>query len=479
MDVKVWRRAVSWAGPLLSLASALALISVLCIPSAALAYFSKPAVGVYLGASSISLVSGSSNTVSVSVDMWSESQLPGCGMAECPQGCGNIATPDGVVGGCLSADGWCTCAGSSYVTAYTQLSASSSNPSVARASISGGAMTISAYSPGSATITVYSSLSKHADGATSMTVNVPEEASSNVPADSSGSSASASDSGSASSSGSGSSSGAVSVSAVGTSATAAAAAATAASASGDEQKVVEIETEDGKKVIVVKATDAATAATELGKIAGTEGTCTFWSGGTLGEPSISWTFKGTDLSASSNLSFDPNVSVSKKGTGDVAKLLAETKNAIVMDFEHSGALPATAEVYVRASGVYADGVKLNLYSYDEDSRSFTLEKEGVEVVSGYAVYSIDHCSVWALSDEDLAACAMPEDELDASSVDVHAQDGMPVVVGAIVAAVVLAAVVAFVVVRRRKVDVAGADIPVLASNKADEEPKERADASYK
>lgn len=90
-------------------AAALALS--LCFPTPALAYFSKPAVGVYFGSSSLSLTTGSSGTVSVSVDMWSEQQLPGCGMAECPQACGNLTTPDGVLGGCLSGDGWCQCSG--------------------------------------------------------------------------------------------------------------------------------------------------------------------------------------------------------------------------------------------------------------------------------------------------------------------------------------------------------------------------------
>lgn len=423
------------------------LIATVCWPvQQAYAYFSKPAVGVYIGASSLSLSAGGSQSVSVAVDMWSEQQLPGCGMSVCPQQCGGLVNPStGELGGCLSPDGWCQCTGTTYYTAYTQLSVSSSNPSVARGVVNGGVLTVYGYSEGSATITVHSSLSKHEDGAGYMNVTVAAAPSSGGSA-SGGSGGGSAGTGSGLGSGSGGSGG-VSVSNVGTSATAAA----AASAS-EGQKVVEIEAEDGSKVIVVEATDAATAAEELAKIKGTEGTCTFWSGGTLDSPSISWTFKGADLAEDADLSIDPTVSVSKKGIGDVAALLADAGDAIVMDFAHTGALPAAAEVFVRASGVYEDGTKLGLYTYNEDAKAFELVEEGVEVSDGYAVFFMDHCSVWALSAEDLSALEMPagSESFDATTVNVQAADSTPYLVGAGIVVVVIAAAVAGVVVARRR-----------------------------
>ena len=470
-------------------ALALATACALCFPAQAFAYFAKDPVGVYLGAGSLSLTSGQTGTVSVSVDMWSEQQLPGCGMAECPQACGNLTTPWGEVGGCLNAAGWCQCAGTSYITAYTTLSVSSSNPSVARATVSGGVLSVQAYSAGTCTLTVYSSLSKHREGSTTMTVNVSDPVSA---APSGGGASGGSGSGGGSSgggapsgggasggyyvapsgnvgggSGSGSDSGGsggVSVSAAGASATAAAAAA-ASSGGGEQRTVVEMEAENGAKVIVVEATDTAAAAEELAKIKGTEGTCTFWSGGTLESPAISWTFKGADLSDEDDLNVDPAVSVTEKGSGDVAELLADVGKSIVMDFAHTGDLPGPAEVYVRTSGVYEDGAVLGLYRYDEDAKRFRLEQEGVEAKDGYAVFSIDHCSTWALSDEDLAALGLPEDEadedgaagaddaageVDASQVDVHAQDGAPYLIAGAAALAVAAAVAAGVLVARRR-----------------------------
>lgn len=449
----------------LALALVVTLACAVCMPTQALAYFNKPAVSVSFGAGSLNMTTGSSNSVALNVNPLSEQQMPGCGMSICPQECGNLTTPDGVVGGCLSADGWCQCAGTSYYTAYTQLSVSSSNPGVARATVSGSTLSITAYAAGSTTITVYATLSKHLDGAASMTVTVsdPVAATPQTPSNSGGSTSGATaSSGSATAqSGNGSgSAGKVSVTAAGTSATAAAAA--AAEASGSDSEVVELEAEDGTKVIVLQATDAATAGEKLKEIAGTEGTCTFWSGGTLDSPSISWTFKGTDLDPDADLSFDPTVTVSKKGSGQISELMADVKNAIVLEFAHSGALPAKAEMYVRASGVYEDGQKVSLYLYNEDTGTFELVQEDIKVVDGYLVFSMDHCSVWALSDEDLSALqpvaaqegdatsANSDADVDATTVDVHATDGTPFLIGGAVVVLIAIAAGVVLVVRKRK-----------------------------
>ena len=456
------KRAGGFAALVLAAVTALSL----CVPAQAWAYFSKPAVGIYFGSTSVSMTTGSSQSVGLTIDPASEQQLPGCGMSICPEACGGLVNPStGELGGCLNDAGWCTCAGTTYYTAYTKVSASSSNPYVARASYSGGALSIQGVSAGTATITVRAALSKHVDSSASMTVKVSDPAPSKPSTDKpsgSGSSGSGSSSSSSSSTGSGSGSsdsGKVTVSSSGASVVAAAAAAAEAEGKdGQEQEVVEIETEEGDKIIVVEAKDVATAKEELAKIAGTEGTCTFWSGGSMDSPSISWTFKGTDLDPNGDLSFDPGVTVTNKGTGEVAELLDEADDAIVMDFAHSGDLPAPAEVYVRASGVYEDGQALTLFVYNEDTHKFEKAQEDIKVANGYAVFTIDHCSTWALSAEDLTTFELTVEEeaeaeaadVDASTVDIHAQDGTPLVIAGVVAAVVVIAIVAGVVVARRR-----------------------------
>lgn len=455
-------RATGFAALLL----AAVMVFTMFLPARAFAYFSLDPVGVYLGASSLSLTQGEARTVSVSVDKWSEQQLPGCGMSICPQGCGNLANPNtGQVGGCLNEAGWCTCAGTTYYTEYTRVSASSSNPSVARASVSGGSMTIQAYSPGTTTITVYCELAKHRESSTSMTVSVSAPASSGGSSAGSGSSGGSGGSvsaGGGSGSGSGASAGGgVSVSAVGTDALAAAAA--QVQAQGGDTADVEMEAPDGTKIIVAEATTAEDASAKLAEIAGTEGTVTFWSGGTMDSPDISMSFKGADLDPADDLSFDPNVTVSKTGSGVVSELLADVDDALVMDFAFSGDLPAPAEVYLRTSELFEDGTAVNLYTFNEDTHKFELAQEGIEIVGGYAVFTIDHCSTWAVSTSDLAALELtPEEEaeaadVDATTVNVHAQDGTPFIIGGVVAAVVAIAAIAGVVVwRRRRADAAAA-----------------------
>ena len=59
------------------------------------------------------MTAGSSTTVSVSLSPASDQQTEGCGMAECPQICGEKE--------CLDANGQCTCNGTEYKTYTTSV----------------------------------------------------------------------------------------------------------------------------------------------------------------------------------------------------------------------------------------------------------------------------------------------------------------------------------------------------------------------
>ena len=104
------------------------------------AYFDRGPVKVNAAQSNVSVAVGKSITVSVSTSPSSDKQLPGCGMAECPQSCGEK--------NCLNADGECTCAGTTYKTYYTDVNVSLGNSSVAKASYSNGVLTIKGVSAG-------------------------------------------------------------------------------------------------------------------------------------------------------------------------------------------------------------------------------------------------------------------------------------------------------------------------------------------
>lgn len=132
------------------------------------AYFHRGNVNVSVGRGSVSLTQGGSASVSVSFSPSSSRQLPGCGMAECPQICGEKD--------CLDSNGECTSNGKTYKTYYPSASVSSSNTSVATASYGGGAVYINAISPGSATITITASLRQFSSTSKSISVTVSPKA---------------------------------------------------------------------------------------------------------------------------------------------------------------------------------------------------------------------------------------------------------------------------------------------------------------
>jgi len=385
----------------------------------AFAYYSLDPVDIGV-TDSIGVTTGSSLSIDCSINPTSEAQLPGCGMAECPQGCGDITAPNGIKGGCQDENGWCTCTGTTYSTYYTDVSVYSSNSSVARASWNGGVLNVTGYSAGSATITVNASLSKHQDASATVNVEVSDPAVEPDPgsggsANTSTSTSTATSTGTSAGSSTGISSNAnVGGSAVTVTAAGVPEAATVATATEEKNETV-INTGDGTQVIIVQANSAVNCAEELAKVAGTEGSVTFWVGESSDKPDISWTFKGTDLDPAGNLNMDLGVLVSEKGTGSPAQLLAGARDSIVVDWTHRGALPGKATVYVRTAGRYADGTALSLYCLNDTSNRFELAQQNIVTANGYATYEMDHCSVWALSTQDLAQLTLASSSATSSS----------------------------------------------------------------
>ena len=129
------------------------------------AYFDRGTLSVTLAQGEVELTPGNSVSVSVTLSPATSQQLPGCGMPECPQTCGD---------GCLNEDGDCTCAGTDYQTYYAAAAVSSSNTSVATASYSNGSVTVTAVSAGTASITVTGSLRQYTSASAVLEVTVTE-----------------------------------------------------------------------------------------------------------------------------------------------------------------------------------------------------------------------------------------------------------------------------------------------------------------
>jgi hypothetical protein len=414
--------------------------------SNAYAYYSFGTVGVYAGSYSLSVQAGSSTQTSITVDPSSDSQTLGCGMAKCPQVC----TSDGAVSAgytCFDVNGQCTCAGTSYSTYYPEVSVQSSNSGVATAYVSGNTLVVTGHSAGSAVITVSASLRQWESNSTSVTVDVSE------PASSGGSSGSDSADASATSSGSGSTSASSNASNA-----AIPQAAEVTDSRDDALNETVVETVAGK-VYVVEKNSFLNTADELGKIVDTSDQVVIWAGSSSDMPNYSWTFVGTDVDASSvKTAFDPTITVSKLGTGDVSNIMKQAKDGLVMEFAYSGNLPGTASVYVKTSGTFADGTELYLYMFNEEERLFELaQSDAIKVDGGYASFKIDHCSSWVLSTDDLTQYRVEETNTP-GAIAVDKQDSigentMPAWVVPVVACVLLVVVVAacvLLVARRRK-----------------------------
>ena len=399
------RRALSTPAAMLAVALVIALVAALVPVTQAQAYYNFGTVKVSTGSSSVSVSVGSTVSTSVSTSPSSDDQTVGCGMAKCPQVC----TDDDVIEAgytCFDSNGQCTCAGRSYSTYYTETTASSSDSSVATASISGGTLTIKGVSAGTATITVDASLRQWTSGSTTVTVTVKESSSSSSSSSSGSTSSSSSSSGSGSSS---KSSGSKSSASDSDDTIAILEEADTTDSVDDELNETVVETVAGT-VYTVEINDYLVTSEEFAKLEEDEDQLIMWSGPSSDQPDYSWTYTGEDVDQeSANLDYDPRIEISKLGTDDVANIMEQSEGGLVMDFAFEGALPGTATIYVATEGYFDDGETLSLYCFNEEERCFEeADQTDIEVEDGYAHFKLDHCSVWALSADDLSAYEVEE-----------------------------------------------------------------------
>jgi hypothetical protein len=429
----------------------------LALPSAAFAYFNRGPVGISVGSSSTSVQAGASTSLSVTLSPASDQQTAGCGMAECPQTCGDK--------GCLDANGQCICAGTGYTTYTPSVRVSSSNGAVATASYAGGAVAINGVSEGTATITLVASLRQFTDGQASISVTVtarPGGAGSSSGTNSTSTTTNTTATGQNPGLGQGAN---VNNSAGGDSGVVALAS-DVEQAQGsqdgagvsDDERIVDM---NGWIVHLIRLRPETNVAEKLLDIAGRDEEMTLWYGGTVEGPDYSWTFQGADLDAdvlTSTKTLDLSITASPTGQGLVAGLLAGSKNTLVLDFAHEGALPAPAVIYMAAPAYLSEGDTLSLYSYDEQAGTFIHRLDGLSVESGYIAFEIDHCSIWAISSEPidtLVPATLPDavNPLGVSGEGVSTST-LPlifVLVGVAVAVVLAVIVVLFVRTRRRKI----------------------------
>ena len=342
----------------------------LALPGSAGAYFDLGTVAVTTGSSSVAVTAGSTATVSVAVSPASKAELPGCGMATCPDDCGP---------GCLDANGQCTCGGTTYTTYTTSVSVSSSNTAVARASYSGGVLRVTGVGAGSATITITASLRQYSNGSAAVQVTAgaaktPTPTPTPRPTSSKSSKpASRKPGGKSGSSGSGGSPG---------------------SGGGGVTRVV-TSGGHGRSLLLVRLRGTIAPAAALDRAAAKGLLVTFWTGPSAAHPTYSWTFDGRRLprhEAGVDLGIDTATSV-----GGTLGRMIQGRDCLVLGFSHNGALPAPAVVRLRVGSTYVDGETVTLYLFDAQHSTFVRQARDLSVQGGFVSFPLRHCSIYVLS----------------------------------------------------------------------------------
>lgn len=401
---------------------ALLLQCIVTVPS--FAYFNRGTVSMQLGQTNVSIPEGKSVSVSVTVDPIKEQQLPGCGMAECPQSCGNT--------GCLNEYGECTCGGTAYQTYYSSVKAVSGNSSVASASYANGTLTIRGVAAGKTNITVTGSMRQYTDCSRTVSVTVTSSGSpgkAEQPAKGGTAAAGGDDPDGAvisdvkvsdedelqgyGSDGSGDEGGAGEGGAEG-------------AQPGEDSEI--LTTKRGTYEIVTLKTDTDVKA-HLQAAADNQRFVTFQEkqGDNV---NYSWTFDGRKIEAAEDI--DLSLDISEELPENYRAKIGGA-NGLYLQFAHDGSLPAEAEMYVKVSSVFEDGRSLKLYLCSGDGA--TLEAEDIAVENGYVTFDVDHCSSYVLTDGELSEGGSPVP--------------VPLIVLIAAAAVIIAAAV-LLLIRRRK-----------------------------
>ncbi len=402
------------------IAAALALAGCFGFSVTSYAYFNFGTVGVSLGASSVNLSSGSSETVSVSLNPTSHDQLLGCGMEMCPQECGNYPDRD-----CLDANGQCTCNGKTYSTYYTDVSVSSDNTSVATASYSGGALKITGVNEGKAVITVTGSLRQWTAGSATVAVSVSGSNSASSDGESSGASWSIDSSGSSNSSNASSSGNNNNVTATPVGGT--------DNAQGEiqdtegevqeqeaqEQETQEEEAEESDNEITVIDSDKGTiymvpvtpgilqGKEQFEEIMGREDAYVdFQVKDEVGNILYAWEFCGKDITRAEDMDFG----IEYSQTPFDGCSYGSSDNSLYLHFAHEGEFVGKASIFLNVAEYFSDDDVLNLYRYDPETDTIELVAEGLAVENGYVTMELTEGGYYILTTEDLLAEPEPEEE---------------------------------------------------------------------
>lgn len=322
----------------------------------AAAYINRGTVTVSLGAASAQLAAGQSVSVSAALTPASHDELPGCGMAFCPQDCS---------AGCLNSTNDCTCNGTEYTAYQAGMTLTSANTAIATARYADGVILITGHAAGTTTVTAVGTLRQYSNSA-------PQ---------------------------------AILVTVTGSTPGAVSAAQASSSASGgttSETSSAQAQTVSGQlgTFDIFEIGSVKTGKAELTAIQSSEKSAAFEKKDASGNVAYSWTFKGSDVTNPQDMDF----TLSLRSSNESAMRQAGTLSSpTFLSFSHKGALPGKATVSVNTGSTYADGTALYLYTYDTQTKKLRLAGGNVALSGGYASFGLTHCSDYVLVTKPIAA----------------------------------------------------------------------------
>lgn len=387
-------------------------------PGTALAVVNLGTVSVTMQGE-VSLDSGTSVTVMAAPSPAYSDQLPNCMADFCPSGC-EFGMEGGTGTACLDkGTGQCTCFGYGYSRYYPSCTASSSDPSVARASWGGDVLSIRGCRPGTATVTVYPVMRLFTSEPASIVVTVNEVASPSQ--DDGGDPTDTPPSG-----------GGTSVSPATPSGEAPSGGGVAARPCADSSKTVSVissvrsshpggaqwqggGTPDASRVAptddggVASADDTFHVGDEgvsvpelLASVAGGDRILGLWGGDDPDAPQYVWQIPGARLSPDDDLDLDLTVT-DVTSDPELARILAGRKYS-ALHVAHEGPLPGTMQLFWRTAASLPNDAVVDAYTFDPPTGTFTKVYSNLMTAEGYVCLNAAVGGTYVISpDSDLEA----------------------------------------------------------------------------
>lgn len=143
---------------------AMGMVLLAAMPKAAQAYISKGTVEIEADTEEITIAPGETKKIPVHLTPQEDEQFPGCGMADCPETCGD----------CLTKNMECPCDGTEYETYYAQVKVRSSDEGVAAAQYEEGYVEFQGISQGEAQVKASAALRNFTGSSVTFQVHVKE-----------------------------------------------------------------------------------------------------------------------------------------------------------------------------------------------------------------------------------------------------------------------------------------------------------------